>query len=180
MSTELDRRLLQVIVTEAVAATRATQGWLLVVDDAGATVVAASDGLAGRTGEVVPVEGARGFALAAGQASALLPGPADTTNAGVAGWDGIPPSLLVAPGGDGRVLVEVAGKVGGGGFAFEDIEALESLAAIGAAAVEERHDADDVPPPARLGAELAALAAADARRYRDVARMLETLLAAAR
>lgn len=180
MSASAGRRLLRVIVDEAVAATGATQGWLVVVDDGGASVAAASGPVADRVGEAVALDGARGLALASGQATALLPGPSDTSNAGVAGWEGIPPSLLVAPGGDGRVLLEVAGRAGDGGFAFEDLEALASLATIGAAAADEDGAADDVPSPGQLAAELSALAAADPGRYREVARLVDSLLSASR
>lgn len=175
-----DQRVLRTIVEEAVVAAGATQGWIVVVDDDGAAVAATSEGLADRVGTPVALEGARGLALASGQASALMPGPADTSNTGIAGWDGIPPSLLVAPGGDGRVLVEVAGKVTGGGFVYEDLEALSSLATIAAAAADDAGAVDDVPGPARLAAELAALATADPDRYRDVARIVDSLLSATR
>jgi hypothetical protein len=174
------RTLLQIVVDEAVAATGADQGWLVVVDGDAAAVAATSDGLTHRVGEAVVTAGPRGFALASGQVSVLLPAPSDTAAAGTAGWEGVPPSLLVAPVSDAGVLLEVAGKRGGGGFTFDDIEAATSYANIAASAVAEHGDRPEVPTPAELGAGLSALAAADATRYRQVAALVETMLTAAR
>lgn len=174
---ELNHAVLQVLTEEAVAATAADSGWLLVVDG-GHAVVAAAVRAAGAVGAEVALDGSRGYALAAGQPTALAPSPSDTSSSGIGGHAGIPASLLVAPGGEGRVLLEVADKIGSAAFTFEDIEVLSSYAAIAEAAVTDSSDraGPEVASPARLGAELAALADTDVHRYREVAHVLELLL----
>jgi hypothetical protein len=180
MSRPTVRTLLQIVVDEAVAATAAERGWLVSVDGSVGSVVATSDGMSARIGETVATDGARGYALASGQAAVLMPSPSDNAAAGTAGWDGVPPSMLVAPGSDAGVVLEVAGKRGGGGFTFEDIEAAMSYASIAASAFVEGDGRPDVPTPAELGAGLSALATVDATRYRQVAALVETMLTAAR
>lgn len=172
------RPALDVVVSEAVATTSASTGWLVVVSDGRAVVTAMYESAPETLGSTVALEGARGFALATGQPSALMPSPGDASNHGIGGYQGVPPSLLVAPGGEGRVVLEVAAKAGGGAFTFDDIEALSSYAAIAEAILAGSADAPgpDATPPARLGAELAALAATDPARYREVATVIELLL----
>jgi len=173
-----NRPAMQVLVDEAVAATSASTGWLLVVSGGGAVVGAASGGASEGAGTSVGLDGSRGYALASGQPTALVPSPTDASNRGIAGHSGVPSALLVAPGSDGRVLLEVADKVGGGAFTFEDIEVLSSYAAIAEAVLADDggESGPQVSSPARLGAELAALADADAHRYREVAHVVELLL----
>jgi hypothetical protein len=123
----------------------------------------------------VDARGARGFARASDQPTALMPAPSDESNRGIGGWAGVPPSLVVAAGGD--AVLEVAGKDGGGAFTFDDLEALASLAHIAGAAVDDHDDGvDDVPGPAELGALLQRLAQLDPTRYRSVARVIDALL----
>ncbi len=178
-----DRPALQVLVEEAVTATAAASGWLLAIEGGRATVAAAAGGAhPAAVGTSVTLDGSRGYALAAGQPTALVPDPSDTSHAGIGGHDGVPPSLLVAPGGEGRAVLEVAAKQGGGAFTFDDIEVLSSYAAIAEAVLAGTSPGTGpaVASPARLGAELAALADADAHRYREVAHVVELLLGAER
>lgn len=171
------RPLLQVIVDEALSATGARCGQLTVVDgDVLRIVAVAGTARTSSVGSVVAITGARGYALSADQPAALQPDPGDESNRGTGGFDGVPPSLLVAAGGDGAALLEVAAKQVGGGFTFDDIEAVSSLAAIAAAALAEGEVAPNATSPARLAAELSALADADGRRYQEVAQLIETLL----
>jgi len=176
-----DQPVLRVLLGEAVTATGASSGWVVAVADGTATVVATT-GSPDALGTTVDLAGSRGFALASGQPAALLPGPTDTADSGVGAHQGVPPSLLVAPGGEGRVLLEVAAKQGGGAFTFDDIEVLSSYASIAEAVVGAGggRSGPEVASPARLGAELAALAVADADRYREVAGVVELLLGADR
>lgn len=177
------RPIYQAIVDEAVAATGAACGWLLGRQSTGLVVLA----VAGPTDPAVPigstvaVVGARGFALSADQPTALVPAPSDLSNAGVGGFPGVPPSLVVAPGPDGGAILEVADKTTGGAFTFEDIELLSAFANIAGPAVQEHSEGSAaVAAPAQLAAELAALAEIDVRRYREVAQVLEALLATQR
>ncbi len=178
--TRVARPLLQTIVDEAIAASGAQCGWLL-HDTAEGFVVAAiaSDGVSPSLGlgAIVPVKGARGYTLASGQPTALMPKPDDSSDEGVGGFPGIPPSFVVAEAGEGTVLLEVAAKRDGSGFSFDDIDAVASLAQVAAVAIgEQRDDVIDVPEPATLAAELTDLATRDLRRYREVASLLRGLL----
>ena len=101
------RALAQSLLRDAlllrISATAAEYGWLLGSRGHGLEVLAAVGPTAPiqPVGSVVPVIGARGFARAADQPTALMPAPSDESNRGIAGFPGIPPSLLVAPGGSG-------------------------------------------------------------------------------
>ena len=130
-------------------------------------------------GSLVPARGARGFALNANQAAALVPSPDDMSNEGVGGFAGVPPNLLIAPGGsEGGAVIEVADKIGAAAFTFEDIELLGAFANIAESALADRGDDEEsVATPAQLGAELSALAGLDGRRYRELAKVIEALLA---
>lgn len=174
------RTLLQTIVDEAATAVAAEQAWLVRMDGSVGSVVATSNTLTDRIGTAVSSDGVRGYAVASGQVAVLVPAASDSSAAGVAGWDGVPPSLLVAPASETGVVLELAGKRTGGGFTFDDIEAAVSYVNIAASAVAEDAGPTEVPSPTALGAGLAALAAADAIRYREVAALVETMLTAAR
>ncbi len=178
------RPVLQTIVAEAIAGTGARAGWLL-HRDGGRYVVAAFAGedVASSTslGDEVELRGARGYSVASGQPAALVPQSDDQSNDGVGGYLGVPPSLLVAEAGEGLVLLELAAKRDGSAFTFDDIDVASSLAEVAAAAVQEvRQERAEPPPPARLAAELHALAARDEQRYRDVAALVVGLLGIAR
>ncbi|MEZ5227710.1 MAG: hypothetical protein R2710_13865 [Acidimicrobiales bacterium] len=130
-----------------------------------------------RIGDAVEVKGARGYTLASGQPTALMPKPDDASDEGVGGYPGVPPSFVVAEAGEGLVLLEVAAKRDGSGFSFDDIDAVASLAQVAAVAIsEQRDDVIEVPEPATLAAELSDLAGRDQRRYREVASLLRGLL----
>lgn len=178
--TYIARPLLQTIVDEALATSGARCAWLLHQTDGEFVVAAiASDGVdqAQGVGETVEVRGARGYTLASGQPTALMPRPDELSDEGVAGYPGVPPSFLVAEAGEGSVVLEVAAKRDGNGFSFDDIDAVASLAQVAAVAVGEQYeDTLDVPTPAALGAELRDLAGRDGDRYREVATLLRGLL----
>ncbi|HEX7135595.1 MAG TPA: hypothetical protein VF228_23665, partial [Iamia sp.] len=89
-----------------------------------------------------------------------------------------PTTLLVVPG-RGAVLIELADRPGGP-FTLDDMEAVARLAAVADAAATAGPRGVDVVAPARLGAELAALADTAPERYRDVARAVEALLSLGR
>ncbi len=165
------------LAEQAVGLTGAASGWLLRVDG-DSLVVLATAGAADPdivVGSRVEVRGARGFAIASGQTTALMPAPGDQANAGVGGWAGVPPSLLV--GAEGAAVLEVAGKIGADAFTFDDIEALAALGEIAAAAVADAGGVvESVPPPGELATQLAALSELDPARYRDVARVVAALL----
>lgn len=128
------------------------------------------------TGSSVPAQGARGFAIASGQPTALLPSPGDRTNDGIGGHPGVPANLIVAA--EGAAVVEVAGKIGADAFSFDDIETLAALAEIAGAAIADAGEVvDAAPDPSELAAQLTALAHLDPARYRDVARVVTALLA---
>jgi GAF domain-containing protein len=81
---------------------------------------------------------------------------------------------------DGAVVgaLEVAGKTGGGGFTFDDVELVGLLGEIaGPALAELRGLTPDVRSPGELADELRALAAADPVRYTQVALLIDALLA---
>lgn len=176
-----DRPELVVVISEAVVATGAASGLLVAIDGSGAHVAASVAAPAVSVGQRVELSGARGYALSSESPAALMPAPTDHSNAGIGGHPGVPRSLLVAPGGAGTLLLEVVDKAGGGAFTFEDLEAASSYATIAEAVlVASTGVTSEVTPPARLGAELAALAEADADRYREVARVVDLLLAGER
>lgn len=173
---------LQAIAEEAVGLVGATTGLVLRVADDSLVVAATAGPVAAgiSAGLVVPARGARGYALASGQPAALVPMPDDASNQGVGGVAAVPGSLLVAPAGEAAVI-EVADKVGGGAFTFDDIELLTAFATVAAAVVRSASpDSEQAVSPARLGAELAVLAEVAPARYRDVARVVEALLASDR
>lgn len=173
------RALTQTILDEAVSTTAAAAGCLLerrgdqlvvvAVHPAGSAAVA--------PGDEVAASGARGYALSSGQPTALVPAPTDESNAGIGGGPGVPANLLVAPGGEGVVVLELIDKQGSAAFTFEDLELAASFASVAAVASEERDGVPtDVAPPAQLGAELAALSERNPLRYREVAHVVEALL----
>ncbi len=174
-------RTLQVLLDEAVGVTRAATGLLLRVGAEGLVVVATSGPVPAGTGvgAVVAATGPRGFALSAGQPTALVPSAADASAAGIGGGTGVPASLLVAPAGEVGAL-ELADTTRGA-FTFDDIETASAFATVAAAGMEASGTLRrPAVPPARLGAELTALAGQDPDRYGDVARLVEALLATGR
>jgi len=184
MNDQFPRRTYQAIVDEACAATGASCGWLL-GQGQGALIVLATSGATDPdlpVGSQVPARGARGFALSANQAAALVPSPYDLSNSGIGGFIGVPPNLVVAPGSsEGGAVIEVADKLGAGAFTFEDIELLGAFANIAESAVADHGDSEHtVATPAQLAAELLALAEFDGRRYRELATVIEALLATVR
>jgi hypothetical protein len=172
--------VLQATIDEALRTTGARTGVVVAVTSAGLAVAATAGpvGPAAAVGAPLEARGARGYVLASGQPTALAPDPSDASNAGAGGADGVPGSLLVVPG-RGGVVVELADRPDGP-FTIDHMDAVGSLAVIADAALAGGASSDEVVPPARLGAELAALAATSPGRYRDVARAVEALLSLGR
>lgn len=177
--TTLADPVLQAALDEAMALTGARTGLLVTVGDGGLAVGAAAGPVPAdqRPGRAVPARGARAYALASGQPTAVTPS-ADDADIGLGGTTGGPTTLLVVPG-RGAVLIELADRRDGP-FTLDDMEAVGRLAAVADAAAAAGPRGDDVVTPARLGAELAALAETAPDRYRDVARAVEALLALGR
>lgn len=171
----------QAILDAALAQTEATSGWLLADETQGLRVVATA-GQAGSgyaLGSHVEPIGAKAYALASGQPTALLPQAGDVANHNAGGAPGIPPSLLAVPCGDDEVVgvLEVSGKVGSRAFTFDDIQALSGLASVATAALLEQSDVEvAVASPAQLGAELGSLAERNPSRYASLAQVIEVLL----
>lgn len=176
--TTLAHPVLQAVVDEARAATGARTGLLLVPGPDGLTAAATAGPAGVAVGEVVAARGARGYVLASGQPTAVSPPPGDESNRGVGGAAAVPTHLLVVPG-PGAVLVELADRADGP-FTVAHMEQVAPLAAIAEAATDAGATGAEVAAPARLGAELAALATTAPERYRDVARVVEALLSLTR
>jgi GAF domain-containing protein len=175
------RPIYQAIVDQALQATGASTGWLLVVVETGLRVVAAAGvaGQRGLVGTVLTPTGAQGYVLSSGQPAALMPQPHDSANDGAAGHPGVPTSVLAVPCTDQSIvgLLELAGKTGAIPFTFDDITAVASLAVVaGAAIAENKGPPPEVVSPSTLATELERLAAQNPRRYADTARVIETLL----
>lgn len=171
----------QAIIDAAVSLTDANSGWLLADGAAGLTVMATSGQAAAhqQLGQVVTAQGARGYVLAAGQPTALLPQPGDMTNADGGGAPGVPPSLLAIPCGEDDIVgvIEISGKAAGATFDFDDIAAVSGLAHVASVAlVEDNAVTVAVASPTQLGAELNALSERNPERYGHVARVVEALL----
>ncbi len=175
------RPTFQALVDQALGATGATTGWLLVTTDDGLEVVATAGRATTREllGTVVPPTGAQGYVLSSGQPAALMPQPSDEANEGAAGCVGVPNSLLAAPCGDETTLgvLELAEKADAGPFTFDDIAIIAALASVAGAAISEGDTArPDVISPAELASELGELALRNPNRYADTARLIESLL----
>jgi GAF domain-containing protein len=199
------RPTLQAVVDQAVLATAASSGWLLDARTSELRVLAVAGSAAGGNGQpqhrppvshgqaaasgepngaavgrVLTPTGARAYVLSSGQPAALLPQPDDRANEGAGGFPGVPPSILAVPCGDDAVAVlEVVDKSGGQSFTFADIAAVSGLAAVAAAALSEGDEGGSAAAPAApadLAAGLESLAISDPARYRDTARLIETLL----
>jgi len=171
--------LFQTIIDEAVDATQAGTGWLLAAEGRHLKVLAVAAGSSAHVGQSVTIGGARGLALTMGQTSAQQPPHGDHTNEGGGGALGVPKSLLAAPCGneDTVGVLEVASKEGDAAFNFEDIELLTSLATIAGSAIAEfEADTSAVRPPSQVGADLMELSASDPDLYRDVVRVIESML----
>lgn len=171
----------QALVDAACTATGATQGWLLATSDMGLRVLAATGGTdPGRlVGMTVAVTGARGYAVSSGQPAALRPQPTDQSNAGAGGASGVPGALLATPCGIDDIVgvLEIVRDEGGESFSFDDVEVVSLLADVaGAAIVDVEASTVESTPPEQLGTELQHLAANDAARYADVARVIDALL----
>jgi GAF domain-containing protein len=173
------RPILQTVVDQSLLATGASCGWLLAATDHGFRVLAAGGPVAAeRVGTLVAATGARGYVLSSGQPTALMPPSDDTSNQGAGGHAGIPTSLLAAPCGREAVLgvLEVADRVDGGPFGFDDLEAVAGLAAVAGTALAVALDPVEVPSPEEVAARLRHLAATDPRRYLDTARVIGVVL----
>lgn len=175
------RPTFQALVDQALSATGATTGWLLVAADDGLEVAATAGRATTRdlVGTVIPATGAQGYVLSSGQPAALLPQPNDGANNGAAGFVGVPTSLLAAPCGDEAILgvLELAEKADAGPFTFDDIAIVATLASVAGAAISEGETAQqEVVSPAELANELSELAARNPNRYADTARLIESLL----
>ncbi len=179
--TTLAHPVLQAVADEARQATGARTALVVVVRPEGLEVAATSGPSVAAVGDDVPARGARGYVLAAGQPTSLDPHAADASNRGVGGGEGVPAHLLVVPG-HGAVLVELADGPdrAEGPFTVAHMDAVGPLATIAEAAAAADSPTEEVAAPARLGAELAALAATEPGRYRDVARAVEALLSLTR
>jgi sigma-B regulation protein RsbU (phosphoserine phosphatase) len=179
--------VLQAIVDAAIEGTEASGGWLVVHDgDRLQVVAAAGDGLQTLVGSSVSdAEGTVGFVVASGQPLALNAPRADDDRlaGGVNGLAGrVPTAVLCVPCVAGNTVVgalEVVDKLGGGAFAFADIEVASLLAAVGAAAVAEGVAPRSVAAPEELGRDLQRLSEVDPVRYAAVATALDALLGGA-
>jgi GAF domain-containing protein len=178
--------VLHALAEAAVAATGASDGWLLAVEDDGLRVVAVAGattaaGLFATT--IPPGSGSAGFVAASGQPLAVAPrGDDPRFSEGTAQLLGRrPTSVLSVPAStdDGVVgVLELVDKVGGGAFSFDDVELATLLADIAGVALvhTEAAGAATVPRPAELGGELERLATSDPTRYAGVATAVAALL----
>jgi sigma-B regulation protein RsbU (phosphoserine phosphatase) len=178
--------VLHALAQAAVAATGASDGWLLAVEDAGLRVVAVAGAGAGTPvlAAVVPAgAGSAGFVAASGQPLAMAPrGDDPRFSEGTAQLLGRRPSSVLsvpASNEDGVVgVLELVDKAGGGTFSFDDVEIATMLAEIAGVALTAEHSAGPpVPRPAELGGELERLSATDPARYSAVASAVAALLA---
>ena len=179
--------VLHALAQAAVAATGASDGWVLAVEDAGLRVVAvAGSGTgAGMLAAIVPAgTGSAGFVVASGQPLAMAPrGDDPRFSEGTAQLLGRRPSSVLsvpASNDDGVVgVLELVDKAGGGNFSFDDVEIATMLADIAGVALvqSERSSGPPVPRPSELSGELERLSAADPARYSAVASAVAALLA---
>ncbi len=177
--------VLAALTEAAVAATGASQGWLLGVDGELLRVeaVAGQGEVTGIAGATVPAgSGSAGYVAASGQPMAMVVRNDDPRfGEGVAALVGRrPTSVLSVPattaGGVVGVL-ELVDKVGGGNFTFDDVELASMLADIAGVALAHAEDAtSSVPPPSELGGALERLAASDPVRYASVGAAVAALL----
>ena len=181
------RRTFRALIDQARALTGAATGRLLAVDGEQLRVLACSGaepGAGGAPGELIGIGRIQAYALSVGQPVALMPQPDDGASAGAGGYAGVPPSILAAACGTPPSvgLLELAGKRTGPSFGLHDLGLAGGLAAVAAAAIADL--AASAPdgglrpaPPGTLAAGLAQLADTDPDRYRDLAVLLERLLA---
>lgn len=175
------RPVLASILQSALSTTSAEQGWLLSVDDDGATVAAAlgRPDSASIVGTRVGLSASAALALQGGHAVAIRPGPTDTANRSAGGFAGTPPSILAVPCGEEAEagVLEVVAKADGDRFSFDDVELCSVLASIaGAALTEDGSTLRSAPSPGELHVELQRLESVDATRYADVAQLIASLL----
>jgi GAF domain-containing protein len=181
------RETLQAVVSSAVDATGAAQGWLFALDGGELVVAAAASGGQVGTPDVVdrrfPVgTGTASFVVQSGQPVALQPGAGgssgDELGAQLLGRQ--PLAVLATPAlADDRVVgaLQVVDKFGGGAFSFDDVEIVGLLGGIAGAALSESGAASlQLPSPAQLAGELERLAHTDPARYATVAGVVEVLL----
>jgi sigma-B regulation protein RsbU (phosphoserine phosphatase) len=177
--------VLHALTQAAVAATGASDGWLLAVDATGLRVVAVADGTTAPALGVSLVAdgGSASFVAASGQPLAVAPrGDDPRFSEGMAQVLGRrPTSILSVPAAtdDGVVgVLELVDKAGGGNFSFDDVEVVTMLADIAGVALTQsgRATGPAVPRPSELGGELERLAAADPVRYSAVAAAVAALL----
>lgn len=187
MSSDLADPVLHALARAAVAATGASDGWLLAVEGDVLRVVAVAGGVTGTAtlAAAVPAgAGSAGFVAASGQPLAVAPrGDDPRFSEGTAQLLGRrPTSVLSVPAATEDSVVgvlELVDKAGGGSFSFDDVEIATMLADIAAVALLRSQHAS-VPPaplPSELGGELERLAAADPVRYSAVASAVGALLA---
>jgi len=174
------RPVLDEIVRASVDVTAATVGWLLMVDGDELVVVAAAggDSPGDRLGRRLPVAGAAGLVVSAGEPTSIESPPGDTSNVGAGGLDGNPAAVLAAPCGDEDIVgvLEVASPEGGSPFTIDDIEEVTLLARVAGAALEEMDEVNAVPTPEQLSRELSRLAADNPARYASIARVIDSVL----
>lgn len=178
--------VVQAVLEAAVSATSAACGWLAANDQDTISVVAAfGEDAADLVGAYVPAAaGTAGFVIGSGQPLALTSVGQDARlSDGVAALlDAAPRSMMSVPCVTDTGVVaalELADKVGGGSFSFDDVEVATLLAGIAAVALVNARDVSAVPEPGALAVELARLASTDPSRYAAVATALDALLGSA-
>ena len=174
--------VLQAVVTAAVAATEAEQGWVVAPRGDDLRVIAA---VGSRAGELIgsAVEGEDegiGWVIASGQQIALAPSDSDAASGGVTHVLGrrITAMLCVPCTADGETVGALAllDKLGGDAFPLHEVELASLLADIAGAALAQGADTRTLPDPAELGAGLADLATTDPERYAAMATIVSTLI----
>lgn len=175
--------VLHAIVTSAVDATGAANGWIVADVDGALVVVAAAGGDHPQdlVGSRLRADAQAAFTVGSGQPVARRPSPSDAAALGAAGYDGLPASLLSVPCTDGRDgtvgALELAGKRGGA-FTVDDVELATLLADVAGAAIADARDAAPPPSPDELAAGLRRLSEGDPIRYATVAAAVRALLGA--
>jgi len=176
--------VLQAVITAAVEASGALDGWIASALEAELTIVAAAgEAATDLVGRSLPARGCSArFVIDSGQPVALTPhGDTDEVGRAVMGLTGRQPSsILSAPcSAGGRIVgaIELVDKAGGDRFSFDDLEIVALLAGIAATAIiDARHAGPDHPSADVLAAGLHSLSIADPTRFSTVAGILAALL----
>lgn len=168
--------VLQAIIDAAVDATGAARGWIVRSNGDHLSVAAVAGSSTATNGAVVALSGARALAVSAGQPAALRLSPNDTSNAGAAGSDGVPSTLLAIPCGDDEIVgaIELADKMGGDTFSFDDVELVSLLGGIAGAALAAPSTGTD-----ELVDSLASLRLRRPELYVEALRFIKALAASA-